>query len=191
MHSELVLSQAHTDNDNTMLLPSESLVHCGGITTAEVEASQATQPSPGPSWEHSYSSHTQLSRDSFNSGLIQLCHLFPNRSEESLRYIYELSNGDLSSAADLILSGPSLENLLSCIRSALVDGEFNECLLKIGEDEQEGEDLVNCLFAFYKKQRYDPHKSLCVCFRGQPAVDTGGVRQQVFSPSFSYHCFFR
>ena len=75
MHSELVLSQAHTDNDNTMLLPSESLVHCGGITTAEVEASQATQPSPGPSWEHSYSSHTQLSRDSFNSGLIQLCQI--------------------------------------------------------------------------------------------------------------------
>ena len=74
-----------------------------------------------------YSSHTQLNCDSFNSWLIQ-----------PLRYIYELSNGDLTSAADLILTGPSLESLLSCIGSALVDGEFNECLLKIAEDEQEG-----------------------------------------------------
>lgn len=39
---------------------------------------------------------------------------------------------------------------------------------------------MECVLAFYKGQRYDPHQAVRVFIGGQPAIDTGGVRRQVF-----------
>ena len=120
---------------------------------------------------------------------MQLSHMFPLVSEECIRFIYKVSNGDLTCAANYILSGPSLGNLVSLIRNTVMSSESDGCKLCIDEDEQEGEELAHCVFAFFKGHRFDPHSSVRMCFMGQPAVDTGGVRRQVFSQFFETVAF--
>ena len=43
------------------------------------------------------------------------------------------------------------------------------------------EDILNDAMAYYKDPNFDPTKQLRVLFRGQPAVDTGGVTRHLFS----------
>lgn len=49
--------------------------------------------------------------------------------------------------------------------------------------------MAECVLAFYKGPRYDPHCALQVFLRGQPAIDTGGVRRQIFSEVFRQLAF--
>lgn len=67
---------------------------------------------------------------------------------------------------------------MSLIRNTVMSSESDGCKLRIDEDEQEGEELAHCVFAFFKGHRFDPHSSVRMCFKGQPAVDTGGVRRR-------------
>ena len=66
--------------------------------------------------------------------------MFPNHSEEIIRYVLKLSSDDLSCASECILSGPSLERLVSLIRSSVITDDMSDGVkLRIDEDEQEGE----------------------------------------------------
>ena len=43
-----------------------------------------------------------------------------------------------------------------------------------------GDNLGECLLAFYKGPKYNLIPALTVCLSRQPAIDTGGVKRQVF-----------
>ena len=149
-------------------------------------ASQLPSPSPGVSAFPLMCSEPPPSSNAPeinppHSGSHQLGQMFPNISKKCLHYVLKLSNGDLSTATDCILSGPSIELLVSRIRSFVLTGEGEGRRLCIDEEEKEGEDLVQCIFAFYKGPRFDPHSGLRILLEGQPAIDTGGVRRQVLS----------
>ena len=115
--------------------------------------------------------------------------MFPDRTLSALQYIYELCKGDVASACDCILSGPDIESLVSLVSSQVIASASDEQKLKISSDEQDGDDLAECVLAFYKDSRYDPHCGVRVCLSGQPAIDTGGVRRQVFSQVFERLAF--
>ena len=123
------------------------------------------------------------------TGVMQLVQMFPTTSESVTRYIYDLSRGDLACAADCILSGPCFETLIALISSVVLTGDGEGRKLKIDDNEQEGDDLAECVLAFYKGPRYDPHCGIRVSLCGQPAIDTGGVRRQVYSQVFERVAF--
>ena len=131
----------------------------------------------------SSSSSTTLLQAS-DTGFMQFSEMFSDVSEECLRYVYKCSNGDISCASDCILSGPSIESLVSLIRAVVITNESDGRRLRIDDDEKEGEELVDCIFAFYKGPRFDPQSGVRMCLMGEPAIDTGGVRRQVFSEVF-------
>ena len=116
--------------------------------------------------------------------------MFPSISKKCLHYVLKLSNGDLSTATDCILSGPSTELIISLIRSFVLTGGSEGRKLHNDDEEKGGEDLVQCIFAFYKGPRFDPHSGLRILLEGQPAIDTGGVRRQVLSEMLKNSCFF-
>ena len=49
------------------------------------------------------------------------------------------------------------------------------------DEWEEGEDLVESLFAFYKWPRFNYHFGLRIVLKEQPEIDTGGVRRQILS----------
>ena len=48
-----------------------------------------------------------------------------------------------------------------------------------GDDDID--DWVSAAMAYYKSPQFDRHAELRISLRGQPAVDTGGVRRQFFT----------
>ena len=102
-----------------------------------------------------------------------------------LKFLYELTSGDITKTCDCILNGPSFESLVSLI-TPITDIDSR---LQIDEDDQVGDNLAECLLAFYKGPKYNPKHALRVCLSDQPAIDTGGVRRQVFSQVFERLAF--
>ena len=84
-------------------------------------------------------------------------------------------------ASECILTGPSLESLLPLLRAASISDESSGCKLRIDEDEEEGEELVERVFAFYKGAKFNPKAEIRFSLKSQPAVDAGGVRRQVLA----------
>ena len=121
------------------------------------------------------------STNSSTEYLSHLIEMFPSRSEECLRYVLKLSGDDISYACECVFAGPSLEGLISMVFSSVISDE-DEMRLKI--DDEKEEDLVDCFFALYKGPRFNPQSMLRVCLTGEPAIDAGGVRRQVFSDVF-------
>lgn len=104
------------------------------------------------------------------AGVVKLYQMFPHTPEDVIKSIFDLSRGDLARASDCVLSGPSMEYLISFVSSLVLTSECESRTLKIDGDDQDGDDLVECVLAFHKGQRFDPHCSVRVCLSGQPAA---------------------
>lgn len=48
------------------------------------------------------------------------------------------------------------------------------------EGDDEADEWVDAAISFYKAGKFDPQAQLRVYMRGQPGVDTGGLRRQFF-----------
>ena len=126
--------------------------------------------------------------ESAEVGIMQLCQMFPHVSERCLKYVYELCSGNLVYAADCLLSGPSIENLVAILQS-LVITECEGRKLKIEDDQQSGDELIDRVLAYYKGPRFDPHSEVHIFLNRQPAIDAGGMRRRVFSEVFKTIAF--
>ena len=110
-----------------------------------------------------------------------LREMFPDIPEQNLRFVYTLSKEDVCLTSDCILTGPSLESPLPLLRAARISDESSGCKLQINQDEEEGDELVERVFAFYKGVKFDSKAEIRFSLKSQPAVDAGGVRRQVFA----------
>lgn len=88
---------------------------------------------------------TQISLPEEASGVKQLADMFPHVSETCLVYLYRLSRGDLARVSDCVLSGPSA-SFISLLSSFVLASESGDRKLWIDADEQEGNDLAECVF---------------------------------------------
>lgn len=102
--------------------------------------------------------------------------------------MFDLCNGDIANACKCMLSGPSFESLVSLLSSAVLTKE-EERVLKTSQDEQEGDNLEECVLSFYKGPRFAACCYVQVCLSGQPAIDTGGIRRQVYLEAFERIAF--
>ena len=102
--------------------------------------------------------------------------MFQHLSQKNIDALLELY-GDGSTVIDVVLNAPNLEQLIEKVKAQIPVKE-NEARLSL--DECDEEDMFSVL-EFYKSPQFDPRKSFTVRFCGQPSVEVGGVRRQMFT----------
>ncbi len=91
-----------------------------------------------------------------------------------------MCGSDVLSATELLLSPPSLTDLFRKIRETNPLGER----VRIEVDEEDEHAMFSDAAALYKSPQFNFCSDLRVRFMNQPAVDTGGVRRQLFTDTF-------
>ena len=133
------------------------------------------------------SDHKDAAISNASSDFMQLCEVFPNTPEECLRFVFELSSQNLSVSTDCMIT-PAYDNLLQLIHDKVIAEPTQQYTIRVDQGES-SDDLFKCVCAYYKGSRFNPSCEIQVSLRGQPAVDTGGVRRQVFSDIFKSAAF--
>lgn len=129
----------------------------------------------------------------------QLCEMFPEKSSDVLHQALA-SHGTvsraalyLSSAQTYTLSDEDDDDIVLQASSVLLKEEIPVSLQSILKELQKGmsaekeklkideEDILSDAMSYYKDINFDAKKRLRVLYRGQPAVDTGGVTRQFFT----------
>ena len=119
--------------------------------------------------------------------ITKMIEMFPHLSEDQLKFLVDLSANSFSCAIDCALDGPSLESLRSlAVRQLNVPLEESPRIrLDIDDSDQ---DWVEAALAFYKQNKFNKQARVRITIRGQPGIDTGGVRRQFFFGSFFHAC---
>lgn len=96
-------------------------------------------------------------------------------SKKQISAIFDLACHDFDKTMECLLSGPDLNNILK-----LMSKVSKTCpIVKVHVDEDE---LWSDLVSFYKMSNVDISKCrIRIRLNGQPAIDTGGVRCQVYT----------
>ena len=110
-----------------------------------------------------------------------LYELFPNLSKAAVDMIYKLSSRNYTVAVNCLLD-LSGERILSLMESFSMTGP--PIKLRIEE-----EDILEDALAFYKAVSFDSTRPLRLSLAEQPAIDTGGIRQQFFNDLFECFAF--
>jgi len=129
--------------------------------------------------ESSTSANTGRSDES--STMLPLDTLFSLFSEKfsskQIKIIYQLSDNHFEDSVECLLSGASLEAIVQMLNKC-----YARCpVIKIHIDSDE----IWSDLSFYKCVSCVHMKRLRVCLDNAPPVDTGGVRRQVFTTTFS------
>ena len=115
------------------------------------------------------------------TSVTSLYELFPNLSKDAIDMIYKLASQNYTVAVNCLLD-LSPKRILDLIGKFTMTGPSLK--LRIEED---------CIFeealAYYKKQSFDSTRPLRLSLANQPAIDTGGVRQQFFHDIFEQFAF--
>ena len=101
----------------------------------------------------------------------------------------EAHEDDVSSDDDSLLQptfSPS-ESKIDSLKSLLNELGKNMSQEKVKVTIEE-EDILNDALTYYKSPAFDAKKKLRIRFKGQPAVDTGGVTREFFTKLFQVIC---
>lgn len=99
---------------------------------------------------------------------------------KQVRCILRLSGNDFDASMECLIAGPTSESIIKLMTSKYKS--YRNAKLHVDEDEA-WSDLV----AFYKAPTPDP--LICqirICLLGQPTIDTGGVRRQLYTSVFQF-----
>ena len=91
--------------------------------------------------------------------------------------VFALSGEDSETATACLLSGPTLPALLKMLNNRFDDLRRKRVRVDINE-------IWNDMVACYKRTSFNYSSHLQVTLDGQPAVDTGGVRRQLYTTVF-------
>lgn len=100
-----------------------------------------------------------------------------NVSYEEVIAVFKMSGEDYEISSECLLRGPTLTSILTMINKRFE--QFPRVKLHVDAD-----DFWADLVALYKACSMNFHTKLRVCIDNQPAIDTGGVRRQVYSRVF-------
>lgn len=186
--SSLSVGQSSTSTPTRRRLSSDS--SCTEVSWSSGSSSTAACSS-GPSSRNLTSqsppsSSVTLSSDEGNPSkdLDKLSEVFRLISEKNLKYIYYLSKHSLTSAMDCLLDGPSFDSLRALAASQITVKSEDSPRIRLERDD-DNDDWVEAAMVFYKQAKFNKDAGVHISIRGQPAVDTGGVRRQFFSVVFA------
>ena len=130
---------------------------------------------------------SSVSSPSSQSDKATLRELVPSVSDEDLDNAL-LEFGGLNSAADALLEGDSLQedsNTAECESLVQIINILGRKLTGKRKKLEVDEDyLIEDAVAYYKSIQFDPSCPLRITFRGQPAIDSGGVLRHFYSDLF-------
>ena len=144
-------------------LQSTSFVHVD-LTQSESNSPRSDDDDQFPifSWSFDY-----LTRES-------LYEIFgPKISQAAINEVLNLTSSDTMQAFKVFINGPKAADLLQLHRRSFMRPGSKK--LRIDED------LFEEALVFYKHPSFDPRMPLRISFKGQPAIDTGGLTRQFFS----------
>lgn len=82
------------------------------------------------------------------------------------------------------MNGPTLDSIRSLLRKSKISTAMAESPRIRLDPDDDHDDWVRAAVTYYKGTQFDRHSEVRISLRGQPAVDTGGVRRQFFSTIF-------
>lgn len=92
--------------------------------------------------------------------------------------VYRSSGDNFESSVNCLLEGPTLSSIMQ-----MLNEEFRQRpVIKVQVDP---EDVWQDMVVQYKSPKMDLTKQIRICLLGQPAIDTGGVRCQVFNSIYN------
>lgn len=113
------------------------------------------------------------------AGKLKLREVFIGRfSAEQTDCVFKISGENFASSMDCLLTGPTLESVLMILNKLCSE----QPVIKLDVNTAEAwEDTI----AFYKSSRMDASQQIRVRITGQPAIDAGGVRAQLYSSVYA------
>ena len=111
----------------------------------------------------------------------KLSEVFPKLSQEQLKFVYAQSGNDFMMSMNCLLEGPCVDSIRTLLRSSRIKGPIADSPRIRLEDDDDDDDWVSAAITFYKSPRFDANAEVRISIRGQPGVDTGGVRRQFFT----------
>lgn len=100
---------------------------------------------------------------------------------------YAESGSKFQETTNCLLDGPTSESIRSLLRFSRITTSMTESPRIRLEADDDCDDWVSAAVTYYKCPQFDPH--VRISWRGQPAIDTGGVRRQFFSTVFQQLAF--
>lgn len=92
--------------------------------------------------------------------------------------VYRTSGEDFDASMECLLEGPTLPSILTMLKN-----QFEQC--PSTKMQADPDDLWHDMVMQYKSPRMDVTKQLRVTLCNQPALDTGGVRRQVYTSVYT------
>ena len=110
-----------------------------------------------------------------------IIEMFPCIAKKSIiDALFDIEMGNSLAVVDVLLNPPLLATILERMKS-----QIEEDQVRLSLDESDEEDMLFSVLEFYKSPSFAPKLKLKVRFRGQPGVDVGGVRRQMFTNVFT------
>ena len=100
-----------------------------------------------------------------------------NHSSGEISLVFKMSGENYETSAECLVGGPTLSSILTMLNKRF------ELLPRI-KLQVDSDDMWADLVALYKNCSMDYYSKLQITLDNQPAVDTGGVRRQVYSRVF-------
>ena len=100
-----------------------------------------------------------------------------NHSSGEISLVFKMSGENYETSAECLVGGPTLSSILTMLNKRF------ELLPRI-KLQVDSDDMWADLVALYKNCSMDYYSKLRITLDNQPAVDTGGVRRQVYSRVF-------
>ena len=175
-----VLSSAQGSSSSASEMERESST--GGLShDVDQYSLPCSESDPGSS---SVTGTSELTEHCVGSAVSQLCDVLPNFSQDIVKFVYAESGEHFMNAMNCLLEGPTLESIRSLLKlSRIISPIADSPRIRLDEDDND-DDWVSAAIAHYKSPEFDPKAEVRICMRGQPAIDTGGVRRQFFSVVF-------
>jgi len=145
-------------------------------------------------------------RPTQQENLEQLREMFPKKSRDELMQALRFHGNVHAAALSLSSTAPEAHEDVSSDDDSLLQPAFlpseskidslQSLLMELGKNMGqekvkvtiEEEDILNDALTYYKSPAFDAKKKLRIRFKGQPAVDTGGVTREFFTKLFQVVC---
>ncbi len=130
---------------------------------------------PSSSYTMTHSSSTEGSDDHIE----KLLSVFKDHvTEEQLLAVYDASGKNFEISMECLSQGPTLNSIVAMLNERMKIAERS----KIDVD---ADDIWQDMIVFYKSPTFDSTRQLRIRLGNIPAIDTGGVRRQIFTSIFN------
>ena len=182
------------NKDTTISVPEEqSMDQSQTASASPVQQFDEFEPAGNKTGQSSYEhlSPSPPAAKSSGNDMENLVDMLPNISRENIKFVYAESGNNFLETTNCLVDGPTSDSIRSLLYFSRITTSMTESPRIRLEADDDSDDWVSAATAYYNSANFDPHAEVRIAWRGQPAIDTGGVRPQFFSTVFQRIAFQR